>query len=64
MPGVSNDVVLPGEIPPEAVAGAAHEVEAQTAIERAIGAVAAVLGARRNSRNSAGNFLSQRGKGR
>jgi tripartite ATP-independent transporter DctM subunit len=35
---------LPGEIPPEAVAGAAHPVEAQTVVERAIGAVTAVLG--------------------
>jgi tripartite ATP-independent transporter DctM subunit len=41
----TKGVVLPGEIPPEAVGGAAHKVETQTAIERAIGAVAAVVGA-------------------
>lgn len=40
MPAVSNDVVLPGDVPPEAVAGTAHEVEARAAIERAIGAAA------------------------
>jgi len=62
MPAVSKHVVLAGEIPPQAVAGAAQEVEAQTAIERAIAPVAAVLGARRNSKNSAGNFLFQRGR--
>ncbi|MDR3533399.1 MAG: TRAP transporter large permease subunit [Rhodopila sp.] len=40
----TNGAVLPGEIPPEAAAGAAHGAVAQTAIERAIGAVAAVVG--------------------
>ena len=40
----TKGVVLPGEIPPEAAVGAAHGTVAQTAIERAIGAVAAVVG--------------------
>jgi hypothetical protein len=62
MQAVSNDVVIAGEVPARAVAGAAHEAEARSEIERAIGVVVAVLGARRHSRNSAGDFLSQRGR--
>jgi tripartite ATP-independent transporter DctM subunit len=40
----TNGVALPGEMPPEAAAAAAHDSVAQTAIERAIGAVAAAVG--------------------
>jgi tripartite ATP-independent transporter DctM subunit len=37
--------VLPGDVPPEAVAGVAHQVEAWTAIERIIGTAMGALGA-------------------
>ncbi len=45
MTAESNDVVLPGEIPPEAVAGVAHQIQRQTAIERYIGVTMEALGA-------------------
>jgi tripartite ATP-independent transporter DctM subunit len=41
----SSDVVLPGDVPPEAVAGVVHQIEAQTAIERIIGTAMSALGA-------------------